>query len=58
MLVSWPSYYGDFGLQFVTSLSIPNSWSAVAGQPTVVGNLFTFTNNIPGTNTFFRLKGD
>jgi hypothetical protein len=57
VVVSWPAYYGDFTLQFATSLAGLNNWAVVTNPPVVVGNQFMVTNGLGGASGFFRLIG-
>ena len=56
VVLSWPSYDGDFGLESNANLTVPANWTPVAGTPVVVGNEYTVTNGTPGGDTFYRLK--
>jgi hypothetical protein len=56
IIVSWPSYYGDFIVQSATNLSGSNNWTPVPGSPVIVGNLFNLTNNPVVGIKFYRLQ--
>ena len=56
VVVSWPSFYGDFNLESVTMLSGANDWSSVSNVPAAVGAWYNVTNVAPTGNTFYRLK--
>ena len=57
LLVSWPSHYAGFTLQFSSDPSSGN-WSdyAYANPPSIVGGQYIVTNPISGGAGFFRLK--
>jgi hypothetical protein len=57
-VLSWPSYYGDFRLQFSTNLASSNSWISAGGSVSVVGNQYQQTNGPISSNRFFRLRGN
>ena len=57
-VLSWPSYYGDFTLQFVTNLMLSNDWTTVAGPPVVSGSQYVSTNGPLTGHKFYRLKGN
>ena len=56
VIVSWPSFYGDFSLESVTMLSGANNWSSVGNVPAAIGARYNVTNVTPTGNTFYRLK--
>jgi hypothetical protein len=56
VIISWPSFYGDFNLESVTMLSGANNWSSVSNIPAAVGAQYNVTNFAPTGNTFYRLK--
>jgi hypothetical protein len=56
IIVSWPSFYGDFNLESVTMLSGANNWSSVSNVPAAVGAQYNVTNAAPTGNTFYRLE--
>ena len=56
IIVSWPSYYGDFVLQSTTNLSGANNWAIVPGSPVIVGNLFNLTNSSVAGIKLYRLE--
>jgi len=55
LVVTWPSYYGDFSLQSTVNLLASNSWINVTDPPVVIGGQFMVTNSTIGSNKFFRL---
>lgn len=57
-VVSWPSFYGDFTLQFVADLNASNSWANVAGTPAVIGNQNVLTDGPMLGKRFYRLKNN
>jgi hypothetical protein len=57
-VLSWPSYYGGFAVQFVTNVILSNAWTAVAGTQVVSGNQYLFTNGPITGNKLYRLKGN
>jgi hypothetical protein len=56
IMLSWPTNYGGFTLEFTTDPAIPNSWSSFAESPGIVGLDYTFTNAFSVSNRFYRLK--
>jgi hypothetical protein len=53
--ISWPSYYGGFGVQSILDLT-SQSWSNVLGAPIVSGGQYSLPVSIDSSNKFFRLK--
>jgi predicted outer membrane repeat protein len=58
VVLSWPSYYGDFTLQSSTNVTASNSWIVAGGSAAVVGNDYRQTNGPISANKFFRLDGN
>lgn len=56
IVVSWPSYYGDFLLESSTNLSTTN-WLSVPNTPVALGSQFIVTNNVSVGNRLYRLHG-
>jgi len=54
-VLSWPSGYGDFILQFSTNVSSSNSWITAPGPVVIVSSQYQQTNGPISTNRFFRL---
>jgi hypothetical protein len=52
--LSWPSEADNFVLQTTKTPSVANSWSTLAGVPTVVNNINTLSVNAPD-HAFYRL---
>jgi hypothetical protein len=57
LVLSWPAYYGDFSLQFATSLQGSNSWSYLSASPVQVGSQLVVTNPMTNSMMFYRLIG-
>jgi hypothetical protein len=55
LALSWPSYYGGFGVQSNSSLTSQN-WSNVVGTPTISGGQYVLPVSIGSSAEFFRLK--
>jgi hypothetical protein len=56
LVISWPTAFGtNYQLQETSNLSIPASWSAIAGPYNVVSNLFQSTIPSPTGSEFYRL---
>lgn len=55
IVVSWPSYYGNFSVQSVAKVSAPDGWISLPGTPAISGNEYRFIAPISG-GEFFRLK--
>ncbi|MEO7299434.1 MAG: choice-of-anchor Q domain-containing protein, partial [Verrucomicrobiota bacterium] len=53
ILLSWPSYYGDFALESMTNLNL-SIWTPIGGA-IVVGNQYNVTNDTAGEQKYFRL---
>jgi hypothetical protein len=58
IVLSWPSYYGNFTVLTATNLGASNSWVTAPGTPTLSGNEFTLTNSIGPGRKFYRLKAN
>lgn len=54
VMVSWPSNYTGYTLQFTTNLA-PALWNPVTPAPVVTGSNYIATNSVSGTNRFYRL---
>jgi hypothetical protein len=52
--LSWPSEANGFVLQTTKTPSVANSWSTLAGVPTVVNNVITLSVNA-SDSAFYRL---
>jgi len=57
-VLSWPSYYGGFSLEFSTNAALPNGWTLAGGSAVVVGNQYQQTNGPISGDRFFRLRGN
>jgi len=55
LALSWPSFYGGFGVQSSSNLNSQN-WSNELATPTVTGDQYVLLISPVGTNKFFRLK--
>ncbi len=55
LMLTWPSYYGDFKLQSTTNLLSTGSWVDATNPPAVMGNQFVITNNLTDSARYFRL---
>lgn len=55
IVLSWPAYYGDFALQFVTRLQGSNNWNYLSATPVQVGSQLVVTNPMTNAIVFFRL---
>jgi len=56
VVLSWPSCYGDFGLEMAGALPAATGWSTVTNTPLVIGNRFSVTNAALDMSRFYRLK--
>jgi len=54
-IVSWRGSLSGYSLQSATNLTQPVSWSDVGISPALVLGRNTITNNVSGTNLFYRL---
>ena len=54
IMVSWPSNYTGYTLQFTTNLA-PALWNTVTPTPVVTGSNYITTNSLTRTNRFYRL---
>ena len=54
-VVSWPTNYNCYTLQFAPALSSNTTWAAHPGPFTTSGGKIYATNGVGGTNRFFRL---
>lgn len=55
-ILKWPTYAFGFQLQTTTNCADTNSWSAVAGNPAVVGTQNVLTNTTTENVRYYRLK--
>jgi uncharacterized repeat protein (TIGR03803 family) len=55
VMLTWPTNYAGFTLEFATNLVSPTVWKTNSTAPVVVNGQNTMTNPISGTQTFFRL---
>lgn len=55
-VLSWPTYAFGFQLETTTNCADAASWSAVGGNPTVVGTANFLTNLIVDVLRFYRLR--
>jgi hypothetical protein len=56
VVLSWPSCYGDFGLQTADALPTSNGWNTVTNAPVVIGNQFNVTNAASDAGRLYRLR--
>jgi hypothetical protein len=56
LLLSWPLWAQDFGLQSTTDLADERSWSPVLTVPVVEASRNRVTDPISGPAKFYRLK--
>jgi uncharacterized repeat protein (TIGR03803 family) len=56
VVLTWPANANGFSLQSTTNLTSPVIWSSVLPGPTVINNENTVTNQIFGTQRFYRLS--
>ena len=56
VVLSWPSCYGDFGLECSDALPASNGWNSVTNTPLLIGNQFSVTNVVSDAGRFYRLK--
>ena len=54
IILFWTNNPADYTLQFTTGLGTTN-WSIAQPQPTLVGNVYYYTNTISGNAGFYRL---
>jgi hypothetical protein len=55
VILSWPAYYGDFTVQFATSLQGTNNWNYLSATPVQIGGQLVVTNPVTNTLMFYRL---
>lgn len=55
VVVSWPTWAPNYGLQVTTNLS-SGMWSNILSATNTVGGNYVSTNIMSGNATFFRLK--
>lgn len=55
IMVSWPTNFPGFTLQFTTNLA-PALWNTVTPTPVVTGSNYITTNSLTHTNRFYRLS--
>jgi hypothetical protein len=55
MILTWPSYYGDFTLQSATNLQGTINWSYMSVMPVLVGTQLMVINPITNSMMFYRL---
>ena len=53
---AWTTNVTGFALESATNLPAGANWTAVTNTPVRVGDQFTVTNSISGTNKFYRLR--
>jgi hypothetical protein len=53
---TWTTNVTGFALESVTNSPAGTNWTAVTNTPARVGDQFTVTNSISGTNKFYRLR--
>lgn len=53
--VSWPTNPAGFLLQSSGSVAPTSSWTTMFPEPTIVGGRYVFTQNPPGSSSFYRL---
>ena len=56
VLVTWPTNFTGFTLQFATNLVSPGVWSTVSPAPSVIGGQYIVTNGNSGSRRFYRLS--
>lgn len=56
IILSWPASASDFMLETRTDLSAAGAWTAVPGQPALVGRSFVVTNELQSPAAFYRLR--
>jgi hypothetical protein len=55
IILSWPTWAQNFNLQTTTNLADPNSWTTLPDIPAIVNSQYTVTNQISGSQGFYRL---
>jgi len=55
IILSWPTWAQNFNLQTTTNLADPNSWTTLPDIPGIVNSQYTVTNQISGSQGFYRL---
>jgi hypothetical protein len=55
LILSWPASASNFTLETRNDLSAGGLWTAVTGEPTVVGRSLVFTNELQSPAAFYRL---
>jgi uncharacterized repeat protein (TIGR03803 family) len=56
VVVAWDNTVSGYALQSTASLIPPANWTAVSSIPVVVNGQNEVTNQLPGTQRFFRLR--
>jgi hypothetical protein len=55
-LLTWPSSYAGYTLQFTPKLNPPITWSNVSPSAVIINNFYTATNSRAGAARFYRLS--
>ena len=54
-IVTWPTNFSTFSLEFATNLASPTVWQTNQTAPVVIGGLNVVTNRISSKHLFYRL---
>jgi hypothetical protein len=57
VVLSWPAWAGDVTLQVNMTLDQSSGWSTVSNEWVIVGTRYYVTNQIAGSQSFYRLVG-
>jgi hypothetical protein len=57
VVITWPAWASNFGLESNTDLSTPNLWQSVPNIPAVTPAGLAVTNSRLGRDRFYRLRG-
>jgi len=55
VLLSWPAAAAGFRLEQAFLLPAETNWVPVTNDAIIAGDRWTFSNRVPGSNTFYRL---
>jgi len=57
VILSWPTWANGFGLQTSSTVSPGAVWTPLTNGIMALGGNFVLTNNVGGSNAFYRLRG-
>jgi len=55
-ILTWPTNFPTFGLEFATKLASPTVWQTNPSAPPIIGGLNVVTNPITSKRQYYRLK--